>query len=146
MQYTSQQNDWLVQPYSQSATVQETDNQLLLGNGLIQRRFATTPNFATVDYINQITGSNLLRSIKPEAVLTIDGQQFEVGGLKGQLDYAYLDKKWILTSDRNAFQFRGYQISKPKAPYPWEHRRTETSPPYPPEGVTLTVTFSPPIY
>ncbi len=144
MQYTSQQNDWLVQPYSKSATVQETDNQLLLDNGLIQRRFVTAPNFATVDYINQITGSRLLRGIKPEAVLTIEGQQFEVGGLKGQPEYAYLDEEWILANDQNAFQFREYRVGEPEAPYPWVQRRSNAASAYPPAGVTLTITFSPP--
>lgn len=32
MHYTSQQNDWLVQPFRQPASVQETDNQLHLDN------------------------------------------------------------------------------------------------------------------
>ena len=146
MQDTSQQNDWLVQPFRQPATVQATDNQLILGNGLIQRRFVTAPNFATIDYTNQVTGISLLRGIKPEAVLTIDGQEFEVGGLKGQPDYAYLDDEWIadLTSDPNAFQFREYHISEPEAPYPWIRRRSHAALAYPPVGVTLTVTFSPP--
>ena len=67
MQYTSQQNDWLVQPFRQPASVEERGNQLILDNGLIQRRFVTSPNFATVDYTNQITNSSLLRGIKPEA-------------------------------------------------------------------------------
>ena len=91
MHYTSQQNDWLVQPFRQLASVEETDNQLILGNGLIQRTFVTAPNFATVAYTNLITDSSLLRGIKPEAMLTINGQEFEVGGLKGQPDYVYLD-------------------------------------------------------
>ena len=101
MQYTSQQNDWLVQPFCQPASVEERDNQLILDNGLIQRTFVISPNFATVDYTHQMTGSSLLRGIKPEAVLTINGHPFEVGGLKGQPDYAYLDSDWIadLTSD-----------------------------------------------
>ena len=147
MQYTSQQNDWLIQPFCQSASVEETDNQLILGNGLIQRTFATSPNFATVDYSNQITGNSLLRGIKPEAVLTINGHPFEVGGLKGQPDYAYLDSDWIadLTSDENAFQFREYRIGEPEIRYPWVHRRSTTPSAYPPEGVTLTVAFSPPL-
>ena len=87
MQYTSQQNDWLVQPFRQPASVEETDNQLILDNGLIQRTFVISPNFATVDYTNLITGSSLLHGIKPETVLTMNGHQFEVGGLKGQPDY-----------------------------------------------------------
>ena len=146
MQYTSQQNDWLIHPFPQSASVNEVDNRLVLDNGLIQRTFIVSPNFATVDYTNQITGSSLLRGIKPEAILTIDGHQFGVGGLKGQPDYAYLDSDWIadLTSDPNAFQFREYRIGEPEIRYPWVRRRSTTSSVYPPEGVTLTVEFSPP--
>ena len=146
MQYTSQQNDWLVQPFRQPALVEERDSQLILDNGLIRRTFATTPNFATVDYTNQITGNTLLRAIKPEAVLAINGNEYEVGGLKGQPDYAYLDSDWIadLTSDENAFQFREYRVGKPEIRYPWVHRRSTTSSVYPPEGVKLTIVFSPP--
>ncbi len=146
MQYTSQQNDWLVQPFRQPALVKEKDSQLILDNGLIRRTFATTPNFATVDYTNQITGNTLLRAIKPEVVLAINGNEYEVGGLKGQPDYAYLDSDWIadLTSDENAFQFREYRVGKPEIRYPWVHRRSTTSSVHPPEGVKLTVVFSPP--
>ena len=146
MQHTSQRNDWLVQPFCQPASVTETDNRLILGNALIQRTFVTSPNFATVNYTNQITGSSFLRGIKPEVVLTIDGHQFEVGGLRGQPDYAYLDSDWIvdLTSDRNAFQFREYRVDETEISYPWVRRRSTTSSVYPPEGVTLTIAFSPP--
>ncbi|MCY3787739.1 MAG: alpha-galactosidase, partial [Gemmatimonadetes bacterium] len=146
MQYTSQQNDWLVQPFRQPALIEEKDSQLILDNGLIRRTFATTPNFATVDYTNQITGNTLLRAIKPEAGLAINGNEYEVGGLKGQPDYAYLDSDWIadLTSDKNAFQFREYRVGKPEIRYPWVHRRSTTSSVHPPEGVKLTVVFSPP--
>ncbi|MCE2414593.1 hypothetical protein J4G07_11350 [Candidatus Poribacteria bacterium] len=112
MQYISQQNDWLVHPFDQPASIEETDNRLILNNGLIQRTFIISPNFATVDYTNQITGSSLLRGIKPEAVLTMNGHQFEVGGLKGQPDYAYLDSDWItdLTSAENAVSISIRQI------------------------------------
>ena len=146
MQYTAQQDDWLVQPFRQSASVKEKDNRLILDNGLIRRTFVTSPNFATVGYTNQITGSSLLRGIKPEAVLTINGHPFGVGGLKGQPDYAYLDSDWIadLTSDENAFQFREYRVGEPETPYPWVRRRSTIASVYPPAGVTLTVVFSPP--
>ena len=146
MQHISQHNDWLVQPSHQPASVEERDTQLILSNGLIQRTFVTSPNFATVDYTNQITGSSLLRGIKPEVILTINGEEFEVGGLKGQPDYAYLDSDWIadLTSDENAFQFREYRVGEPETRYPWVKRRSASSSAYPPAGVTLTVVFSPP--
>ena len=146
MQHTSQQNDWLVHPFCCLASVEERDNRLILNNGLIQRTFVTSPNFATVDYTNQITDSSLLRGVKPEAILTINGHPFEVGGLKGQPDYAYLDSDWVvdLTSAENAFQFREYRVGEPEIRYPWVRRRAATSSVYPPEGVTLTVEFAPP--
>ena len=146
MQHTSQQNDWLVQPFPQPASVEEKDNRLILNNGLIRRTFVTSPNFATVDYTNQITDSSLLRGIKPEVILTIDGHPFEVGGLKGQPDYAYLDSDWIadLTSDQNAFQFREYRVDETEIRYPWVRRRSATSSVYPPEGVMLIVEFASP--
>ena len=146
MRYVSQQNDWLVHPFRQPASVEERDDQLILDNGLIRRTFRTTPNFATIDYTNQMTDSSLLRGIKPEAILTVDGHQYEVGGLKGQPDYAYLDLNWIsdLTSAPEALQFREYRIGETEAPYPWVSRRTTTTSIYPAAGVSLTVVFSPP--
>ena len=146
LQYTSQQNDWLIQPFRQPASVTERDNQLILDNGLIQRTFVISPNFATVDYTNQITRNSLLRGIKPEAVLTINGHQFDVGGLKGQPDYAYLDSDWIsdLTRDENAFQYREYRVGETETRYPWVRRRSTASSVYPPEGVTLMIEFEAP--
>ena len=146
MQYTSQQNDWLVHRFRQPATVTADDGGLVLENGLIQRTFSTAPNFATVGYTNLTTETHLLRGIKPEALLTINGQMYEVGGLKGQPDYAYLDSNWIadLTNPSDAFQFERYEIGEPEASYPWVRRRTTTESTYPPEGVVLTAVFSSP--
>ena len=146
MQYTSQQKDWLIHPFPQSVSVNEIDDRLVLDNGLIQRTFIVSPNFATVDYTNKITGNTLLRGIKPEAMLRVDGHQFEVGGLKGQPDYAYLDSDWIanLTSAPNAFQFREYRVGGPEIRYPWVCRRSTTPSVYPPAGVLLSVEFEAP--
>ena len=146
MEYTSQQNDGLVHPFRHPVSVEERDNRLVLENGLIRRTFVISPNFATVDYTNQITGSRVLRGVKPEAVVTIDGREYEVGGLKGQPDYAYLDLDWLteMTSDQDAFQFREYRVGEPETRYPWVRRRSATSSGHPPEGVKLTVVFSPP--
>ena len=146
MKYTSQQNDWLVQPFRQPASVEEADNQLILSNGLIRRAFVTSPNFATVNYTNQNTDTSLLRGVKPEAVIVLNGEEFEVGGLKGQPDYAYLDPDWIadFTSAPNAFRFCEYWVGEIESRYPWNRKRSAASSVYPPEGVSLTVAFAPP--
>jgi hypothetical protein len=146
MKHTPQQNDWLVHPFRQPASVEERDNRLILSNGLIRRAFVTSPNFATVDYTNQNTDTSLLRGVKPEAVIVLNGEEFEVGGLKGQPDYAYLDADWMagLTSAPNAFRFCEYWVGEIESRYPWNRKRSAASSVYPPEGVSLTVAFTPP--
>ncbi|UCD49495.1 MAG: hypothetical protein JSW27_18430, partial [Phycisphaerales bacterium] len=83
-----------------------------MDNGLIRRTFRLAPNAATVAFDNLMTGESMLRGVKPEARLTIEGTSFEVGGLKGQPNYAYLLDEWLdaLRADPNAFQFTGCEI------------------------------------
>ena len=138
-----QQSDWLVQPFNQPASIKEDQGRLVLSNGLIARSFVTAPNFATVDYINLVTGSTLLRGIKPEALITIDGQQVEIAGLIGQPDYAYLDLDWLvdLKSNPEAFQFVRYSVSQIEALYPWLVKRYAPPAEYPPKGIRLSVDY-----
>ena len=138
-----QQSDWLVQPFNQPASIKEDQGRLVLSNGLIARSFVTAPNFATVDYINLVTGSTLLRGIKPEALITIDGQQVEIAGLIGQPDYAYLDLDWLvdLKSNPEAFQFVRYSVSQIEALYPWLAKRYAPPVEYPPKGIRLSVDY-----
>jgi len=143
MSSVSQQSDWLVQPFNQPASIKEDQGRLVLSNGLIARSFVTAPNFATVDYINLVTGSTLLRGIKPEALITIDGQQVEIAGLIGQPDYAYLDLDWLvdLKSNPEAFQFVRYSVSQIEALYPWLVKRYAPPAAYPPKGIRLSVDY-----
>ena len=143
MSSVSQQSDWLIQPFNQPASIKEDQGRLVLSNGLIARSFVTAPNFATVDYINLVTGSTLLRGIKPEALITIDGQQVEIAGLIGQPDYAYLDLDWLvdLKSNPEAFQFVRYSVSQIGALYPWLVKRYAPPAEYPPKGIRLSVDY-----
>jgi len=143
MSSVSQQSDWLIQPFNQPASIKEDQGRLVLSNGLIARSFVTAPNFATVDYINLVTGSTLLRGIKPEALITIDGQQVEIAGLIGQPDYAYLDLDWLvdLKSNPEAFQFVRYSVSQIEALYPWLVKRYAPPAEYPPKGIRLSVDY-----
>jgi len=106
--------DWLVDPTPYKARIQvlAEDKELLLSNGLIQRRMVLAPNAATVEFRNLRTGQAILRGIKPEASIQIDGKTYAVGGLIGQPNYAFLDPAWIpnLKNDPGAFEFEGYEI------------------------------------
>lgn len=140
--------DWLVASADKPVELKQypDKNEIVLTNDLISRTFRISPNFATVDFRNLITDATVIRGVKPESIIELDGQRFEVGGLKGQPDYAYLDQIWLkqMNSDPEAFQFIGYEVGKPKARYHWQPKRHASDLPWPPRGVTLTANFQPP--
>lgn len=140
--------DWLVTNVTTptTAVVSEDGKDLVLSNGLIRRTFRLGPNAATIAYDNLMTGDSILRGVKPEAVVEIDGRKFDIGGLLGQVEYAYLRPKWVdsFTADPNAFRFVGYETGKTEARFPWERKRYSADLPWPPEGASLTLRFEPP--
>jgi hypothetical protein len=92
-----------------------------------------------------MTGASLLRSVKPEAVLTIDGRELAVGGLLGQPNQAYLRPEWIdgLTNDPAAFQLTGLELGKPTALFDWKRRRgAPSATPWPPPGVAVVFHYA----
>lgn len=111
-QFSTAQTDWLIQPIQQKANINIQDNYIELNNGLAKRIFYIGPNLACIDYTNLSNGQQLLRSIEPEARVVMDGQMYNIGGLIGQTEKAYLIKgsEKKLLSDKNAFQFKGYHI------------------------------------
>lgn len=140
--------DWLVTPISRPAGVYRTDhaNEIALDNGLIRRVWRIEPDAATVACDNLITGETMLRGVKPEARLTLDGQEFAVGGLLGQPDYAYLRRDWIdgMTADPAAFHYVGFTTGKTEPRFPWKQARYAGNKTWPPPGVALTMNFESP--
>jgi len=142
--------DWLVdpRPYKASVQVLSEGKELLLSNGLIQRRMVLAPNAATVEFRNLTTGQAILRGIKPEASIQIDGKTYAVGGLIGQPNYAFLDPAWIpkLKSDPGAFEFEGYEIreklTERMAWKPTRHHAPDAA--WPPKGIEVILRFTMP--
>src|SRR5690349_21813183 len=66
--------DWLVDPAPYKAAVKfdEKRRELTLENGLSRRTLRLTPNAATIDYQNLVTGEQLLRSTGPEGRVTLN--------------------------------------------------------------------------
>ena len=73
------QPDWLIDPAPYEASVTEGSGRpfIRLGNGLVQRTFWIGPNLATVSLDQLATGESLLRAVKPEARVTIDGHAYD---------------------------------------------------------------------
>jgi hypothetical protein len=91
------QSDWLITPIKQKAEVRFSSSKkdVILFNGLVKRTFRIAPNVACTGYQNLVTGQQLLRSVKPEARVTINNQEYNIGGLRGQQENAYLLNEWI---------------------------------------------------
>jgi hypothetical protein len=143
--------DWLIHYVDHSAGLLEhklDDKKFIsLHNGLISRSFVVEPNLACIRYRNLMTGEALLRGVKPEALITINGEEFEVGGLEGQVDYAYIKPTDIgcLTSNLNAFQFTGYSTNPITKRMEWLRKPYgDSTMPWPPEGIELVLNFTPP--
>ena len=141
--------DWLINdtPFKAGVFRGTSSNELVLANGLIARTFRLTPNVATVGLDNLVTGEAVLRGVKPEAVVEIDGTRHEVGGLKGQPNYAFLRPEWVdqLRADPAAFRFVGFEVGKPEERLAWKQvRHHAPGVQWPPAGVTLQLDFARP--
>jgi hypothetical protein len=72
--------DWLISKSNAHAEIYRAANKkdIILFNGLLKRVFRLQPNLACTDFINVINGQQLLRAVKPEARIIIDGKEIEV--------------------------------------------------------------------
>nr|WP_198160751.1 alpha-galactosidase [Pedobacter panaciterrae] len=119
--------DWLIKPVMAKAEVSKSKDgkDIVLDNGLLKRVFRITPNLACVDYINLSTGRQLLRSVQEEARLVINGKTYNVGGLYGQKEKAYLLPEWLdsFTAGATDFKYVSYEV-KPITPrLKWNNTR-----------------------
>jgi len=107
--------DWLIKPINSRAGVYKSANgkDIILFNGLIKRTFRIQPDVACTGYTNLSNGQELLRSVKAEARLAIDGKDYNIGGLHGQKEQAYLLPEWVdgFTNDANDFQFQSVSVT-----------------------------------
>src|SRR4030095_12728802 len=85
---TNYSKDWLITPVAEKAAIYQSNDgkDIILYNGLVKRSFRLQPNLACIDYKNTSNGQQLLRALKPEAEITINGIQYNIGGLYGQTE------------------------------------------------------------
>jgi hypothetical protein len=140
--------DWLIEPAIFKARITKDDSrkEVAITNGLIRRVFRLVPNAATVDFQNLMTGESILRAVEPEAKVGIDGRSYEVGGLQGQPEHAYLLPEWLdsMTADPGAFRFSELSLGQTALRFEWRRKRPAAGSPWPPAGLALTLYFDPP--
>jgi len=143
-------SDWLIHPDSFVAKIRASaeGKEIELANGLVRRVIRLEPNAATMTFDQLVTGESLLRSVRPEAQIEVNGVKFDVGGLNGQPIHNYLDRGWLpqLKADPKGFRFSSYKIGRTEARFPWKKRIEwlSSDPPWPPPGASLHITFESP--
>lgn len=89
--------DWLIHASQARAAVYagRDGKSIIISNGLVARVFRLTPNLATLDIVNLMTGENMLRAVSGEGELTLNGQVWSLGGLQGQPERGYIRPEWV---------------------------------------------------
>lgn len=139
----SPSSDWLIDsaPFVAKSARSADGREVTLENGLVRRVFRLAPNAATIALDNLMTGESELRAVRPEAVLTIDDFQLNVGGLDGQPVQNYFLPEWLdaMTANPRAFQFERVEEAKPVERFPWKRcpQWSTVDLPWPPPGTAL---------
>jgi hypothetical protein len=121
---TTKPADWLVKPIQVKGAVYHSADKkdIILYNGLLKRTFRLTPDLACISYKNETTQQELLRAVKPEARVVINGKSYPVGGLAGQKENGYLLTEWVsaMTVSDSAFHFEKYTVSEITSSLKWK--------------------------
>ncbi len=143
--------DWLIKRTPSPTGVFSTtqSGEIVLDNGLLRRSFLVSPNLACVELLQLQTKESMLRSVRPECRVSIDGQAFEVGGLKGQPFDNFLRPEWYskLSNDPTSFQLVDFTVSPIQARFDWKPRRewmARDGASWPPKGTEVQFHFRAP--
>ena len=141
------QSDWLINSEGASAELYNDEKgNLVFSNGLISRSYSLSPDLATIAFKNLATGESIIRSIRQEAEVTINGNSIKVGGLYGQPIHNYLLPEWLdqMKPDVGIFHYDNYSIGPIKERFAWQ-KRLEWMPqdlPWPPQGKELVFHYN----
>ena len=145
-QVVSVQNDWLIKPIQQKASIVQKGSNVVLDNGLLRREFYLGKNLACYSYLNLSNGQQLLRAVQPEAKVVLNGKMYAVGGMEGQKERAYLRPEWLaqMKTGQEDFVFVGFSISDVKPFISWQ-RKTWASNHNQATGKQISFEFSSPV-
>jgi hypothetical protein len=142
-------NDWLIDPSGFRATiVTNSEGQIELANGLVRRTISVRPDAATVGFDDLMNGEAILRSVRPEASMELNGKKFNIGGLVGQPIHNYLNAAWlkVMKPDPAAFHLVNVIIGRSISRFAWKKRLEWLSQDatWPTPGLAATFSYDPP--
>lgn len=140
------QGDWLLGDIHAVTNVYRDHNDLVLTNGLVSRTFRAGSYFACYSFKNEMTGKEMLRAIRPEAQVEINGKNYPIGGVNGQFEYAYMQKDWLqkFTDNPAAFRYAGFKTRDIRPRFPWTPVRWAANRQWPPKGKEVVFYFTAP--
>ena len=147
--------DYLITPRASLPTARVTRSddgrELRLENGLVRRTFRLSPettgapgpsaaSVATISFEELRFGRELVRAVRPEAWIVVDGERYPIGGLEPQPNHAFLRPEWLdaMAPPEGAFRLVDVTVEEPRA------RFHGPSAAWPPAGVHLTLHFEAP--
>ncbi len=139
--------DWLLDaaPFEAGLYASPDGRGVVLSNGLVRREVRVVDGAATVALERLAPRAAVLRSVRPEARLVLDGSEYAVGGLVGQRNHAFLtpEMQAQLRPDPRALQLVGWEQVPVEEPFGWgrpRHHREDSS--WPPAGIGLRLDFA----
>ena len=140
------QSDWLINKVTTPVTIEREANSITISNDIISRTWYVGESIGCISFKNLCSDAEFVRSIQPEAIVTIDGKEYQVGGILHDKVHNYIDTKWLpeMKSKSGAFIFKGMRESLPESDIQWQPRYGAPDTPFPPKGKRLTLEFDPP--
>lgn len=131
--------DWLLGA-KYPAQIVRTDNEVVLTNGLVERRLRISPYVSSTSFRRIDTGQEFLRSVEPEGKLVIDGKEILIGGSTSPPNRAYLLDEWVaqLKPANNAMSLASVELCSVDKPIPYQ---PQTGQSWPPKGKGVLLTF-----
>jgi len=148
------QADWLIDAsaYRARVTRAEDGRRIEIGNGLVRREWRIGAACATVSLRRGADGAlelqphEFVRALEPEARLVIAGRAWDVGGLAGQIDRAFLLADWVeaLQPPADAFVLEDVEVLPVEARMAWKQVRPSEGRAWPPPGAGLDFVYRAP--
>ncbi|SOE21085.1 hypothetical protein SAMN06298216_1557 [Spirosomataceae bacterium TFI 002] len=109
-----QSSDWLISNQGYTSEIAVGKQQIVLKNGLVARTINIEKNAVSTSFKNLTSGQELIRSLRPEARVVLNGKTYNVGGLYGQKEHAYYLDEWMvkLHANKADFQYKSAVVSE----------------------------------